>query len=179
MTIGEKRKSAIFFDRDGVLNIDKGYVFRSSDFIWIEGAKEAIKLANDNGFKTFVVTNQSGIARGFYTLEDMQALHDWMQQELALIGARIDRFYYCPYHEVGDVEAYVIQNHPDRKPNPGMLVRAINDFQIDPEESLLIGDKSSDIEAAELVGVEPILFKGGDLFKILRDWLLVRGILQE
>lgn len=168
---------AIFFDRDGVLNVDRGYVYRPADFIWVDRARETIKLANDLGFKVFVVTNQSGIARGFYTLNDMNALHDWMQQELVSVGAKIDQFYYCPYHEVGDINAYVIANHPDRKPNPGMILRAINDYHIEPKDSLLIGDKSSDMEAAERAGVDAVLFKGGDLYKTLEDWLLKRGII--
>ena len=175
----EKRKSAIFFDRDGVLNIDKGYVFRPADFTWVIGAKEAIKLANEQGFKTFVVTNQSGIARGLYTVEDMHALHDWMQRELVEIGGKIDRFYYCPYHDIGEVPQYLVPNHPDRKPNPGMVLRAIEDFKIDAASSLLIGDKLSDIEAAKSANVEGLMFEGGNLRECLENWLIGRGLLTQ
>ena len=172
MTGSSGNKSrAIFFDRDGVLNVDKAYVYRSQDFEWVEGAREAIKLANDLGFKTFVVTNQSGIARGCYTLNDMHALHNWMQHELSLSGARIDHFYFCPYHEVGEVAEYVVPNHPDRKPNPGMILRAIEEFDLSPRHSLLIGDKASDMEAARCAGVSGLLYQGGSVLELVQHWI--------
>jgi D-glycero-D-manno-heptose 1,7-bisphosphate phosphatase len=161
---------AIFFDRDGVLNIDKGYVFRKEDFVWVEGAREAIGLACSKGYSTFVVTNQSGIARGYYTLEDMHRLHDWMTHEIMSFNAHIDGFYFCPYHSDGSITEYVVADHPDRKPNPGMILRAAQEHNIDLSASLLIGDKLSDIEAADRAGIPSILFEGGNLYQTLSDW---------
>jgi D-glycero-D-manno-heptose 1,7-bisphosphate phosphatase len=161
---------AIFFDRDGVLNVDKGYVFRKEDFVWVEGAREAIALACAKGYSTFVITNQSGIARGFYTLDDMHRLHNWMTQEIMSFNARIDGFYFCPYHSDGRVIEYVVADHPDRKPNPGMILRAAQEHNIDLRSSLLIGDKLTDTAAADRAGLNSILFEGGNLFNTLSEW---------
>lgn len=166
----EKRNKAIFFDRDGVLNIDKGYVYRSDDFIWIEGAIEAIRFARLHGFLTFVVTNQSGIARGFYSLDHMFQLHDWINEELKKYETKIDHFFYCPYHDHGTVAEYTVLDHPDRKPNPGMILKAITEFSVIREGSLLIGDKQTDLEAARRAGIEGLLFQGGNLCKLLENW---------
>jgi D-glycero-D-manno-heptose 1,7-bisphosphate phosphatase len=161
---------AIFFDRDGVLNIDKGYVYKKEDFIWVDGAREALELTCAKGYLAIVVTNQSGIARGFYTLDDMHHLHDWMTQDILGFNARIAGFYFCPYHSEGSEIEYVVPDHPDRKPNPGMILRAAHDHNIDLSASLLIGDKLTDIEAADRAGVHSILFEGGNLYQTLRDW---------
>lgn len=161
---------AIFFDRDGVLNLDKGYVYRSDDFFWVEGAVEAIKFARSRGYLIFVVTNQSGVARGFYRIEDVIQLHEWMNEELKKFGTKIDQFFYCPYHDEGVVPKFIKSNHPDRKPNPGMILRAMKEFSVDREKSLLIGDKQSDMEAARRAGVEGLLFPGGNLFEVLQNW---------
>ena len=161
-------KPALFLDRDGVLNVDKGYVARIEDFEWIPGAKEAVRTFNERGWWVFVVTNQSGIARGFYTEDDMQALHDWMAQELADAGARVDRFYHSPYHPDGEVAAYR-KTSIDRKPGPGMLLSAMAEFPVDRDRSFLVGDKETDIQAAKAAGVRGFLFAGGDL-KVFLDW---------
>jgi D-glycero-D-manno-heptose 1,7-bisphosphate phosphatase len=161
---------AIFFDRDGVLNVDRGYVYRRDDFTWVQGAKEALKLVASKGFLSIVVTNQSGIARGYYSLSDMQSLHEWMRSDVSASGGCIDDFYFCPYHDEGAVSQYVIPDHPDRKPNPGMILRAAADHNVNLSRSLLIGDKQSDIEAAKRAGVASILFNGGDLHHTLSNW---------
>jgi D-glycero-D-manno-heptose 1,7-bisphosphate phosphatase len=161
------RRGAIFFDRDGVLNEDVGFVHRVADYRWIEGAREAVKMVNDAGLLAIVVTNQSGVARGFFDEEDVRRLHDWMAKDLAEIGARIDAFYYCPYHEGATVPAYRIVDHPDRKPNPGMILRAISDFAIDPKRAVAIGDKTRDIEAGRRAGVDARLFTGGSLATVV------------
>ena len=176
MTSARDNPKAIFFDRDGVLNIDKGYVYKVEDFTWVDGAIDAIKFANSLGYLTFVVTNQSGIARGYYTIEDMRRLHDWMNAELEKYQAKIDKFYYCPYHDEGSVSAFVFQNHQDRKPNPGMLLRAIAEYGIDVSSSFLIGDKPSDIQAAKSARVEALMFEGGNLRDFLESWFVRRGI---
>lgn len=162
----DARRGAAFFDRDGVLNHDKGYVHRPEDVEWTTGAAQAVRLANAAGLWVVVVTNQSGVARGFYGEAEVQALHVWMAEQLAAQGARIDRFYHCPYHEEAVVEAYRAADHPDRKPNPGMLLRAIDELAIDPRRSFLIGDQPSDLTAAERAGVAGHLYAGGDLAEV-------------
>lgn len=163
-------RPALFLDRDGVLNVDRSYVYRIEDFEWIQGAPEAIRRFNEKGWWVFVVTNQSGIARGFYTEEQMQALHDWIGAELALSGAKIDRIYHCPYHEEGTVARYRRESF-DRKPKPGMLIQAMTEFPVIRERSLLIGDKQADLDAAHAAGVRGFLFTGGDLNRFA-DWAL-------
>lgn len=162
-------RGAAFFDRDGVLNRDTGYLHRAEDFEWMPGAMAAIAAANSAGLAVVVVTNQSGVARGFYGEADVEALHAWMNDELAARGARIDRFYHCPYHEDGVVEAYRVADHPDRKPNPGMLLRAIKDMDLDPVRSFLIGDQPSDMAAGAGAGVATYLFDGSDLLALTRQ----------
>lgn len=163
-------KPALFLDRDGVINADKGYVSRIEDFEWIEGAAEAIANFNRRGWYVFVVTNQSGIARNYYSEDDMHALHDWMQARLAEQGARIDRIYYCPYHEEGENPRYRRDSY-DRKPKPGMLLRAMSDFPVRREQSFMIGDKDADMEAARAAGVAGFLFTGGNLARFA-EWTL-------
>jgi len=169
-------RGAIFFDRDGVLNEDRGYVYRIADFAWIEGAREAIGLVNSAGLRAIVVTNQSGVARGYYGEDDVRALHDWMGRDLAATGACIDAFYYCPYHDIGVVAHYVVADHPDRKPNPGMILRAVGDFGLAPARSLIIGDKPSDLEAGRRAGVRGLLFAGGSLADAVRQALAELGV---
>ena len=115
MTAGGGR-GAVFLDRDGVLNEDIGYLHRIADLRWIEGAREAVARINRAGLLVIVITNQSGVARGFYSEDDVRALHARMAAELAAVGARVDAFYYCPFHEEGVDPRYAIADHPDRKP---------------------------------------------------------------
>ncbi len=129
-------RPALFLDRDGVINVDRNYLYRPADFCWIDGAIETIRTFNERNWWVFVVTNQSGIARGFYTEDQMHALHHWMNIELGRRGAHIDRFYHCPYHIDGTVERYRRES-PDRKPNPGMLLKAISDFPVLRGRSLM------------------------------------------
>jgi D-glycero-D-manno-heptose 1,7-bisphosphate phosphatase len=163
-------RPALFLDRDGVINVDQSYVFSREDFEWVDGAKAVIRRFNDMGWWVFVVTNQSGIARGYYTEEQMQALHDWMSAELGATGAHIDRIYHCPFHEDGTIPRYTRDSY-DRKPKPGMLIRAMTDFPVIKERSFLIGDKQADLDAAKAAGVRGFLFTGGDL-AAFADWAL-------
>jgi len=163
-------RPALFLDRDGVINVDKGYVSRIEDFEWVEGAVETIAAFNRRGWYVFVVTNQSGIARNYYTEADMHTLHDWMQAELAKAGAHVDRIYYCPYHAEGENPAYRKDSF-DRKPKPGMLLRAMADFPVKRELSFMIGDKDADMEAARAAGVAGFLFTGGNL-STFAEWTL-------
>ena len=162
---------AVFLDRDGVLNEDLGYVHRPEDLRWIPGARAAVRRINERGLKVIVVTNQSGVARGMFDREAVERFHAAMQAELAEAGARIDAFYDAPFHPEATVEAFRHPDHPDRKPNPGMILRAIAEHGLDPARSLLIGDKASDLEAARRAGVPARLFTGGDLDAFVRDLL--------
>ncbi len=163
-------RPAVFFDRDGVLNRDTGYVFRPDDLVWMPGAREAVKAVNDAGWFAFVVSNQSGIARGYYTEDDVLLLHDWMASELAGHGAHIDAFEYCPDHPEGKVEPYRRENH-DRKPGPGMLKKLMARFGVDSSRSFLVGDRESDLAAAAAAGIAGHLYKGGDLARFVEDRL--------
>ena len=113
-------KPAVFFDRDGVLNVEKGYVYQISDFEWIDGAQEAIKYLNQKDYLVFVVTNQSGIARNYYSEEDVIQIHQFMNNELKKIDAKINEFFYSPWHPEGMNKDYERVSHL-RKPSPGML----------------------------------------------------------
>jgi D-glycero-D-manno-heptose 1,7-bisphosphate phosphatase len=165
-----RRRPTIFFDRDGVLNYDEGYTYRIEDFRWMLGAMEAIKLCNDRGWLVIVVTNQAGIAHGYYDENALITLHDWMQNQLREQGAHIDAFYHCPHHPEGSIPKLAV-SCSCRKPEPGMLLRALQEWSIDPTFSYLIGDKVSDIEAAKRAGIKSILFTSGDLFPIVQNIL--------
>jgi D-glycero-D-manno-heptose 1,7-bisphosphate phosphatase len=163
MAASTKAHGAVFFDRDGVLNEDTGYIYRKENFRWIEGAREALKLVQDAGFYAIVVTNQSGIARGYYTEEDVNALHDWMRKDVRREGISITDFLICPFHEHAVIDQYRVPNHPDRKPNPGMILRALSKWNVDPNKSFIVGDAATDIEAGQRAGIAGILYSGGNL----------------
>ena len=160
-------KPALFLDRDGVLNEDHGYVYRWEDFRWIPGARETVAAFNRAGWLVIVVTNQSGVGRGYYSEDDMHALHARMQADLAGVHGHIDAFYHAPQHPDAPVEAYRHPDPPLRKPNPGMILQALQDWPIDREASLLIGDQPSDLEAALRAGIRSVLFEGGNLAAFL------------
>jgi D-glycero-D-manno-heptose 1,7-bisphosphate phosphatase len=154
---------AVFLDRDGVLNIDHGYVFDPARLEWIDGAREAVAAMTKAGLKVLVVTNQSGIGRGYFDEAAMDRFHDAMQDQLAEFGGQINAFYYSPFHETAIVEAYRVADHPDRKPNPGMVLRGLAEWNLQPEEAVIIGDRHIDIEAGNRAGMPGYLFKGGNL----------------
>ncbi len=158
---------AIFFDRDGTLNVDVDYLYRIEDFKWIDGAIDAIKFCNQNNYLAIVITNQSGVARGMYSEDDVNRLHAWMNEELSKVGAHIDAFYYCPHHPRGAVEKYSVECDC-RKPRPKMILDALNRFDIARDQSLMIGDKQRDIDSGLNAGVRGVLFEGGNLLETLR-----------
>ena len=162
------KSKAVFFDRDGVLNKDVDYLYKISDLRWVEGAREAVAYLTQLGYKIFIVTNQSGIARGFYTVEDMQKLHENMQRKIAASGGRIEKIYYCPHHPEGSVPEYT-GVCDCRKPKPGMLLQALAEYDIDKEQSFLVGDSKRDVEAAEAAGVEGYLYTGGNLLDFVKN----------
>ncbi len=164
-------RAAILFDRDGVLNVDQVYTYDPAALVWVDGAREAVRATNAAGVLALVVTNQSGIGRGYYTEAQMHAFHAAMVASLAAIGAHIDAFYFCPFHEDAVEARYRQADHPDRKPNPGMLLRAMNDHGVDPRRTVMIGDKPSDMQAAARAGVKGVMFTGGDLQPVIADVL--------
>ncbi|WP_294389611.1 HAD family hydrolase [uncultured Sphingomonas sp.] len=165
-------RPAAFLDRDGVINVDDGYTFRPEDLRLTPTAAEGIRLLNDAGYLVIVVTNQSGVARGYYGVADVERFHDHMQATLGPRGARIDAFYYCAYHPEGTVAEYA-REHEDRKPGCGMLTRAMADLPVDRARSFMIGDKQSDADAAAKAGIPARLIAAnvGDLAGAVREMM--------
>lgn len=157
-----ERKQAVFFDRDGVLNVDRGYVHRMEDVEWISGARELVARLTREGRLLFVVTNQSGVARGYYTEEDVRRLHDAMNEEFARTGGHITEFFYCPHLKGGAVARYDV-DCGCRKPKPGMILKALETYGVEKGDALLIGDSPRDVQAAEAAGIRGFLFDGTDL----------------
>ena len=156
-------RPAAFLDRDGVLIVDSGYPHRPDQLVLTPGAAEAVKRLNEAGYVTVIVTNQSGVARGLFSEETMHGFNALLVARLAEAGARIDAVYAAPHHAEAVDERYRHPDHPDRKPNPGMLLRAIAEHDLDPARSLMIGDQPSDMEAARRAGVVGYRFEGGNL----------------
>ena len=136
---------AIFLDRDGTINIDHGYVHQIDDFEFIEGSINALKKLKEMGYLLVLVTNQSGIARGYFTGAQFLRLTEWMDWSLAEQGVDFDGIYYCPHHPDGKGEFK--EDCPCRKPKPGMLLDAMKALNIDPQQSVMVGDKIEDIKA--------------------------------
>ncbi|MDP1737459.1 MAG: HAD family hydrolase [Caulobacter sp.] len=158
-----QRPVMVIFDRDGVLNVDHGYAYDPAKLEWVPGARAAVKRVNDAGAVAVIATNQSGIGRGYYAEADMEAFHAEMLRQLASEGAWVDAIYFAPHHEDAAEDRYRAADHPDRKPNPGMLLRALADFAVAPADAVMIGDKPSDMEAARRAGVRGVVYSGGDL----------------
>ena len=161
---------AIFFDRDGTLNVDKDYLYKKEEFEWMDGAVETIRFANENGYKVIVITNQSGVARGYFKEADVKALHDWMNGQLKEYGAHIDAFYYCPHHPEAVVPEYR-KKCKCRKPGPKLVEDACRDFDIDKKASVMIGDADRDVQCAEKAGVKGVKFTGGNLLELVKQSL--------
>ena len=167
------RRPAAFLDRDGILNEDTGYVHRADQVRWVAGAHDAVRWLNDAGYLVFLVTNQAGIARGYYTEDHVNELHAWMCGELGKSGAHLDGIAYSPYHPEGTIERYRLDSDL-RKPKPGMLRRFMAEWPIDLTQSFMVGDRTTDLEAAAAAGVPGHLFRSGNLFDFVRRVSLPR-----
>jgi len=156
----QRGRRAVFLDRDGTINVEKDYLVRSEDFEFLPGAPEAIRRLRDAGFLIIVVTNQSGVARGFFSEEEVAVLHRHLQEELAHHHTRVDAFYHCPHHPTHGVGVYRVACDC-RKGEPGMLLAAAADHGLELAHCYMVGDKPSDIEAGERAGCTSILVKTG------------------
>ena len=148
------KEKALFLDRDGIINVDHGYVYKIEDFEFAEGIFDLIKLFSDNGYMIFIVTNQSGIGRGYYTEKDFTILTDWMVKKFKQHNIKIENVYYCPHAPEDKCHC--------RKPQIGMIEQALEHYMIDLEHSWMIGDKQSDIDLASNAGIENSIYIGDD-----------------
>lgn len=153
--------SALFLDRDGVINIDHGYVHKKENFHFIDNIFDLVTHAKNLGYLVIIVTNQAGIAKGIYTEQDFQILMSWVSQQFKCNHGKIDKTYFCPFHKDGVIKKYA-KNSPDRKPEPGMIIKACKEFNIDPKKSVLVGNKLSDIEAANSSFIGKSIYFGND-----------------
>ncbi len=170
-------RPALFLDRDGVLNRDYKYVGTRDRWEWVEGAKDTVRLATDHGWHVFVATNQSGIARGFYTEAEAQALNQWATDEIRRHGGTIDDWRLCPYLPGAPIAAYARESDW-RKPKPGMLLHLIAAWNLNAAHCILVGDRSTDAEAAHAAGMAAHLFPGGDLLAFVRPLIEGQGLVK-
>jgi D-glycero-D-manno-heptose 1,7-bisphosphate phosphatase len=147
MNSSKNKNKALFLDRDGTINVEKNYACKVEDFEFIDGIFDLIRFYQENEYLIFIVTNQAGIARGFYSENDFQKLTEWMLDQFTAKGIKISKVYHCPHHPdfTGECDC--------RKPKPGMILQAIREFNLDPGKSILIGDKKSDILAGINAGI--------------------------
>lgn len=143
---------ALFLDRDGVVNQEVGWLIRREDVAWVPGIFALCRTAKELGYKLVIVTNQAGIARGYYTEEQYHELMQWMRAEFHLEGIQLDGVYHCPYHPVHGIGEWK-RDHEDRKPGAGMLRRAARDLQVDLPRSVMVGDRCTDVGAANAGGL--------------------------
>ncbi|MDC0610416.1 D-glycero-beta-D-manno-heptose 1,7-bisphosphate 7-phosphatase [Vibrio sp.] len=170
-------KPAVFLDRDGVINVDHGYVHDEHEFEFIDGVFEATKLLKEMGYLLVLVTNQAGIARGLFSEDRFLSLTQWMDWNFIDNGVEFDGFYYCPHHPEFGVGEYK-QDCDCRKPKPGMFISARDFLKIDMANSVMVGDKAEDLMAAEAAGVgtkilvrtgKPVTEKGESIANAVLD----------
>ncbi len=156
----EKKKPAVFLDRDGTINEQMGYINHESRFVLLPGVAEAIRLLNRNGYLSIVVSNQSGVGRGYFPVDLVYRIHDSMKSELKNEGAVLDGIYFCPHYPGTSVPEYN-KRCTCRKPGTGLIDKAVKDFPIELSASYVIGDRCSDIKMAHQAGMKGILVKTG------------------
>jgi D-glycero-D-manno-heptose 1,7-bisphosphate phosphatase len=165
-----KKTNVAFLDRDGVINsrhLNNGYVGLLKHFRWVKGAIKAIKFFNEKNYKVVVVTNQSGVARGFFTIKDVKKIHSYIQKKLKKNDAKIDAFYFCPFHKNGIIKRFK-KNSLLRKPNIGMFRLTEKRWNIDKKNSFMIGDQKTDIEFAKKAKIKGYLFNQNNLHKYIK-----------
>tara|TARA_B100000886_G_C20410522_1_gene486804 strand:+ start:612 stop:1124 length:513 start_codon:yes stop_codon:yes gene_type:complete len=159
------KKKAVFLDRDGVINKDLGYVSSIDRFYWVDGAIDSIAYLKKLNYLIIVISNQSGVSRGYYDNSDIDKLHEWINTDLfSKKKVFIDDFFYCT-----DLPG---STSSKRKPKPGMIIDAIEKYKINREKSFLVGDRETDLEAAKNANVKGYLFEGGNLFKKIEEILI-------
>lgn len=157
---GRTPRRAVFLDRDGTINVEKDYLYRIDDLEFIPGAPEAIRRLRSAGFLIIVVTNQSGVARGYFTCRDVELLHDHLRRELEKLGTTVDAFYFCPHHPQAGLPAFRV-DCDCRKGRPGLLLQAADEHDIDLTASFMVGDKRADLEAGLAAGCPSLLVRTG------------------
>ena len=166
----KKKIKIAFLDRDGVINVSKiknGYIGYVKDFRWIPGAKKTIKFLKKKDFKVVIVSNQSGIARGFFSIKDVYKLHRYLKQELIKFGTSVDKIFFCPYHKDGVIKKYT-KNSTLRKPKIGMFLKASKVWNVDKQKSFMIGDQKTDMEFAKSAKIKGYLFRQKNLYKFVK-----------
>jgi len=170
----KKKVKIAFLDRDGVINSNKingGYVGKIKNFKWIPGAKKTIKYLKANDFKIVIVTNQSGIARGFYSIKDVYKLHKYLKKELIKFKTSVDKIYFCPYHVDGIIKKYKKKSIL-RKPGIGMFKKACKIWRIDKQNSFMVGDQITDMEFAKKAKIKGYLFNKKNLYNFVKNQVL-------
>ena len=166
----KKKIKVAFLDRDGVINsnkINRGYIGYIKNFKWIPGAKKTIKILKKNNYKVVIVTNQSGIARGYFSIRDVYTLHRYIKNELIKFGTTVDKIFFCPYHKDGVIKKYKKKSSL-RKPAIGMFKKASKIWKIDRQNSFMIGDQDSDIEFAKKARIKGYMFKSTNLYEFIK-----------
>jgi D-glycero-D-manno-heptose 1,7-bisphosphate phosphatase len=165
-----KKTQIAFLDRDGVINSSRpnnGYVGSLKHFKWVPGAIKAIKFLNDRNYKAVVVTNQSGVARGFFTIKDVKKIHSYIRKKLKENKAKIDKFYFCPFYKDGIIKKYK-KNSSLRKPNIGMFRLTQKKWNIDKKNSFMIGDQKTDMQFAKKAKIKGYLFNQKNLYQFIK-----------
>jgi D-glycero-D-manno-heptose 1,7-bisphosphate phosphatase len=167
-------QKALFLDRDGVINVDHGYLYKPSKVEFVDGIFDLCQRFQSAGYLIVVITNQSGIGRGYYTEHDFHKLSQWMKDEFASRGIVISKFYFCPHHATGAKGEY-LKDCDCRKPKPGMLLQAAKELDIDLCKSVLVGDKYSDIQAANSAGLQRCVLLKSEIYD-LTDISIEKGL---
>ena len=166
----KKKTKIAFLDRDGVINlssIKNGYIGSFNDFKWMPGAKKSIKFLKKKNFKIVIVTNQSGIARGYFSIKDVYKLHRHLKEDLIKFGTKIDKIYFCPYHKDGIIKKYKKKSSL-RKPGIGMFLKVSKIWNIDRKKSFMIGDQKTDMIFAKRAKIKGYLFNEKNLYKFTK-----------